>query len=238
MINLTKAKGRDIEKKMFDEFVELSQQDNRFDLSWDDTLFVKNEKTMNEEYDRHYVYHMAWAMKVMCEIQPEKHVDISSFLYFPVMLAGFIPVEYYEYRPADLFIENLECKQADLKRLPFADNSINSLSCMHTVEHIGLGRYGDEIDPSGDLRSMEELERVLAPGGDLLFVVPVGKPRIQFSAHRIYSHDMIIDQFRNLKLHQFGLISMIDRNSGIKYNVSAEEVNQEVMGCGCYWFKK
>jgi len=193
---------------------------------------------MNEEYDRHYLYHMAWAMKVLGEIKPEQHTDISSFLYFPVMLAGFIQVKYYEYRPADLFVENLECKHADLKSLPFEDNSISSLSCMHTVEHIGLGRYGDEIDPSGDTTSMNELERILAPGGDLLFVVPVGKPRIQFNAHRIYSYNMIVEQFKNLNLLQFGLISMIDQHSGIKYNVSAEEVDKEVMGCGCFWFRK
>jgi hypothetical protein len=36
---------------------------------------------------------------------------------------------------------------------------------MHVVEHIGLGRYGEPMDEQGDLKAIEELKRVLAPGG-------------------------------------------------------------------------
>ena len=39
---------------------------------------------------------------------------------------------------------------------------------MHVVEHIGLGRYGDQVDPDGDLMAMKELERVTAKLGKLL----------------------------------------------------------------------
>ena len=79
--------------------------------------------------------------------------------------------------------------QTDICALPFADGSIQSLSCMHVVEHVGLGRYGDPLDPMEIEWQCSELQRVLAPGGDLLFVVPVGKPRIMYNAHRIYSYD-------------------------------------------------
>ncbi len=46
-------------------------------------------------------------------------------------------------------------------------------SCMHTIEHIGLGRYGDPLDAVGDQTALSELQRVVAPGGSLLIVVPV-----------------------------------------------------------------
>jgi hypothetical protein len=59
---------------------------------------------------------------------------------------------------------------------------------MHVIEHIGLGRYGEALDPDGDLKAIRELVRVLAAGGNLLVVVPVGRPRIQFNAHRIYDY--------------------------------------------------
>ena len=52
---------------------------------------------------------------------------------------------------------------------------------MHVIEHIGLGRYGDEMDPDGDLKAIDELKRVLSRKGDLLFVVPVGKPKIMYN---------------------------------------------------------
>ena len=74
---------------------------------------------------------------------------------------------------------------ADLANLPFEINSVQSLSCMHTVEHVGLGRYGDPIDPDGDLKAIKEIKRVLAVNGNLLFVVPIGKPKIVYNAHRI-----------------------------------------------------
>ena len=56
------------------------------------------------------------------------------------MVSAFIPVEFYDYRPAELSLSGLEFKHADLTHLPFADNSVESLSCMHVIEHIGLGR--------------------------------------------------------------------------------------------------
>ncbi|MGA2030503.1 MAG: DUF268 domain-containing protein, partial [Verrucomicrobiota bacterium] len=77
------------------------------------------------------------------------------------MVSAFVPVKFYDYRPADLHLDNLACEHADLQALPFADCGIQSISCMHVVEHVGLGRYGDPLDPNGDLKAMNELERVL-----------------------------------------------------------------------------
>jgi len=106
-----------------------------------------------------------------------------------------------------LDLDNLISKQANLTSLPFENNSIESLSCMHTVEHIGLGRYGDKLDPNGDLKAIKELKRVLSVNGNLLFVVPIGKPKIMFNAHRIYSYNQIINYFNELKLKEFSLVT-------------------------------
>src|SRR4029079_19803272 len=135
----------------------------------------------------------AWAARKIRAQAPGRHVDLSSYLYFATLLSAFIPVDFFDYRPAHLQRSGLTTGSADLTRLPFADNSIASLSCMHTVEHVGLGRYGDPIDPAGDLKAMLDLNRVLARGGNLLFVVPTGRPRVVFNAHRIYSFDQIRD---------------------------------------------
>ena len=43
------------------------------------------------------------------------------------------------------------------------------------LEHIGLGRYGDPIDPQGTEKAATELQRVLAPGGDLYLSLPIEK---------------------------------------------------------------
>ena len=109
-------------------------------------------------------------------------LDIASSLYFASLASAFVPVRYYEYRPVDLHLSGLTCDQADLLDLPFADRSVQASRACTSSSTSASGRYGDALDPDGDLKAMAELERGAAPGGDLLFVVPVGTPRVQFNA--------------------------------------------------------
>lgn len=195
-----------------------------------------SDKTPTTGFDKHYIYHPAWAARVLSKTKPHEHVDISSILYFSSIISAFIPTRFYDYRPPNLVLDNLVVGSLDICSLPFADNSIESLSCMHTVEHIGLGRYGEKIDPDGDIKAINELKRVLRPGGNLLFVVPIGKPRIQFNAHRIYSYSQILGLFSGLTLKEFSLISQY--GNGIIYNSSEELADKERYGCGCFLFTK
>jgi SAM-dependent methyltransferase len=173
------------------KFKKLSREDGRFPIRFADRRLCIRDKTSTSGFDRHYIYHTAWGARMLAKIRPVKHVDISSLLYFSTLVSAFVPVDFYDYRPADLHIENLGSGAADLQKLPFADASLESLSCMHVVEHVGLGRYGDPIDPKGDLKAIAELKRVVKPGGWLRFVVPVGQARIRFNANRVYSFDQI-----------------------------------------------
>jgi len=132
----------------------------------------------------------------------------------------------------------LKSGSADLTALPFTTNSVQSLSCMHVVEHIGLGRYGDPLDPEGDLRSIAELKRVVAKGGQLLFVVPVGKPRIMFNAHRIYGFEQIIEYFDGMTLREFALIPDDPDEGALIRNATREMANRQEYGCGCFAFVK
>lgn len=125
-----------------------------------------NEFWPSQSFDKDYIYHTAWATRKIKEFNPEKHVDISSSLYFSAILSAFLPVDLYDYRITRLELDNLYCGKADLKNLHFPDNSIQSLSCLSVIEHIGLGRYGDEIDPLGDIKAMKELQRVLSVAED------------------------------------------------------------------------
>ena len=115
------------------------------------------DRTATTKFEPHYIYHPAWAARVVAKINPAKHVDIASTLHFSTIISAFLPVEFYDYRPAILNLPGLVSKHADLTKLHFADNSIESLSCLHTIEHVGLGRYGDPIDPTGDVTACKEL---------------------------------------------------------------------------------
>ena len=87
--------------------------------------------------------------------------------------------------------------------LSFADRSLESVSCLHVAQHVGLGRYGDPLDPDGTKKAAAELERVLAPGGQLLVSLPVGRPRECFNAHRIHAPAAIVEMFGELELFGF-----------------------------------
>jgi len=206
--------------------------------SWNKRYPCLNYKTVDTKIDRHYVYHTAWAARVLEKTKPMLHVDISSTLYFVAMVSAFVPIEFYDYRPANLRLKNLKCGKEDLMKLSFKDNSIKSLSCMHVLEHVGLGRYGDTLDPNGDIRAMNELARVLEKDGDLLIVVPVGEPTVLFNAHRIYSYEQIINYFKDLELVEFALIPDSEKDGDLVYGASKELVGKQKYACGCFWFKK
>jgi SAM-dependent methyltransferase len=222
----------------FLEFARLAQADGdgRFPLEWDRRFPCLDDATATTGFDRHYVYHPAWAARVVAERAPALHVDISSTLHFASQLSAFVPTAYFDYRPADLRLDNLVSGAVDLTALPWDDGSVDSLSCMHTVEHIGLGRYGDPLDPAGDRKSAAELARVLAPGGSLLFVAPVGAPQIMFNAHRIYAYEQVLELFPSLTLREFALIPEHGRDGGLIRNADPALVASQRYGCGCFHF--
>lgn len=196
------------------------------------------DKTNTTRFEPHYTYHPAWAARVLAQTRPKKHVDISSYLPFSTLVSAFVPFEFYDLRPAAVKLDGLACQTGDLMALPFADNSVGSLSCMHTIEHIGLGRYGDEIDPDGDIKAAKELTRVLAVGGNFLFVAPMGSSELLFNAHRRYSYQNVLNLFPNLRIKEFSLIPDNYEETGIISHADPKLVATQFDACGCFWFTK
>lgn len=213
-------------------------KDDRFRINYLNLYPCLEDRTAQTGFEPHYIYHPAWAMRIIAKNKPTKHIDISSTLTFCTNLSAFIPVDFYDYRPAVLNLSNLNSLEGNLLSLPFESNSIESISCMHTVEHVGLGRYGDPIDPRADLKAIKELKRVTARGGTLLFVSPIGKSKLEFNAHRIYSYDQIIKYFEGFELKDFSLVPDDYKNKGLIENASKEDADKQNWGCGCFWFVK
>jgi hypothetical protein len=211
------------------------QNDKRFSVDWKNAYPCLNDKLSTTPFDQHYTYHPAWAARILAETKPSLHVDFSSILSFSSIVSAFIPIKFYDYRPAELNLTGWEGHFGDLCKLDIADGTFESVSCMHTVEHIGLGRYGDALDPQGDTKAVNELKRITKPGGDILFVTPVGKQRIEFNAHRIYGYDLILEMFSGCQLQSF---SLIPDAGGIINDADPALVAQQQYGCGCFWFKK
>ncbi len=224
--------------KDYFKFKKMLFKNSRFEVSLVNTFPQIFDKTITTSYDRHYVYHTAWAARKVKEINPKEHIDISSSLFFSSIVSAFVPTKFYDYRPAVLNLSNLQSYEGNLLKLPFEDYSVFSLSCMHTIEHVGLGRYGDEIDPDGDIKAINELKRVVAFGGNILFVTPVGKQILRFNAHRVYAYESIVKYFEGFELVEFSLIHEYEENGGLTINATKALSDSEEYGCGCFWFKK
>jgi hypothetical protein len=95
------------------------------------------------------------------------------------------------------------------------------------------------MDYDGDIKAINELKRVLAPNGTLLFVVPLGATdTIHFNAHRVYSKKHVLELFADLELHEFTLIPEDEKDGGLVLNPDAALLEKQAYGCGCFWFKK
>jgi glycosyltransferase involved in cell wall biosynthesis len=226
-------------KIQFDAFNAMAASTGTMFARWQDRYPIFGENTLATSFDAHYTYHPAWAARILAQVRPREHIDIGGILSFSAMLSAFIPVKFYDWRPAPLRLSNLYVGRADLTSLPFQAGSVESISCMHTIEHVGLGRYGDTLDPKGDKKAIEELIRVTRPGGTILFASPIGKEKIMFNAHRIYSYKQILSYFGDTcELKDFFLIPDNAQTAGPIENASEADADTQTYGCGCFWFVK
>jgi SAM-dependent methyltransferase len=122
-------------------------------------------------------------------------------------------VVFWDIRPPNFRLPNLEYRNGSILEIPLPGRSVISLSCLHTIEHIGLGRYGDPIDPQGTDKAVRELARILAPGGRLLLSCPIGRERVCFNAHRILHPERVIQLLPELSLKEFSAVGDPDNGS-------------------------
>ena len=186
-------------------------------------------------YDPHYFHQAIWAARHIVEIQPAEHVDVGSEITYVGMLSAIVPVAFVDIRPLPVQMPRLRSVQGDLLALPFADASQSSISCLHVAEHVGLGRYGDDLTPFGTHLACRELARVLAPGGSLLFSLPVGRPRVCFNAHRIHTPAQICRYFDGLELSEF---SVVDDQYNLVRDADLGEAADLTYGCGLFRFRR
>lgn len=184
----------------------------------------------------HYYYQDIWAFTNIYNSKVKLHVDVGSKAEFVGFLTAITNVEFVDIRPLDApYLKNFKSIAGSILDMPYEDSSIQSLSCLHVAEHIGLGRYGDPLNPSGTKQAAAELTRCLARGGNLYFSLPVGRPKLCFNAHRIHSTQQILDYFDGLKLLEFSTYN--DKKQFIE-NTDTAVVENAKFACGMFWFTK
>ncbi len=192
------------------------------------------EDTSTTGFDAHYLRMGDWALRRVLANPAPAHVDVGSQLHWVVSVAASKPITFIDIRPAEMGIAGVSSKSGSLMALPYADREVASLSCLHVVEHIGLGRYGDPLDPEGTHKSVRELARVLAPGGTLLLATPVGQPQLWFNAHRVHRPSQIIAWCRAEGL---GLRSFAAVDDAGNYLLQADPQDYESARYACGMFE-
>lgn len=193
------------------------------------------EKTSFTSFDAHYFYNLLWIFEHILKNKPKQHIDVGSSYQLVGLLSKITKVTFIDIRPMQVSLKNFYSKKGNILNLPYKNNSIKSLSSLHVAEHVGLGRYGDPIDPKGTEKACKELSRVLAKNGLLYFSLPIGKSRICFNAHRIHPSETILKYFKNLKLIEF---SVVDDDKNYIANANPKKYNNINYGCGMFLFKK
>jgi SAM-dependent methyltransferase len=189
------------------------------------------DKTVYTPVEYTYFFQDAWCAEKIFQTNPQHHYDVGSSVKTMGLVSQFVPTTMVDIRPIDLELKNFFFKEGSVLELPFKDGSLVSLSSLCVIEHIGLGRYGDLIDPWGSEKAANELMRVLAAGGNLFVSVPVDQTcRIYFNAHRAFTRDYALQIFKGMDLIEEKYI----------YGNQLHDVYEETkgFGTGLFHFKK
>jgi hypothetical protein len=245
LYSLTDILKLNIVRALYDYLIDLKAY-NRLQSNVFPASFSESYPQLYDRYrdsgslPKHYFYQDLWAAKKVYSFQVDQHFDIGSRLDgFISHCLVFTQVTMLDVRPLKHRVERLNFIQTNATNMrDIKDNSINSLSTLHAVEHFGLGRYGDPIDDKGYLKAISELKRILAYGGNLLFSVPIGRQRLMFNAHRVFNPEYIVELFTNgnkLKLIEF---SIIDDNDCYVENADLRDYVDSDYCCGLFHFRK
>lgn len=181
------------------------------DFTWGKLLPIMNDRVDSSGIaSGHYFHQDLYTVKQTYRRNPERHIDIGSGVDgFVAHVASFRIIEVLDIRPMTASIENIEFVQGDITSLkPGSLGQADSVSCLHAVEHVGLGRYGDPVDPDGFLTTLDQVISLVKPGGSLSLSVPLGSvQRVEFNAHQIfkvpYIRSLLASRFEQLALAIF-----------------------------------
>lgn len=222
------------------EEYERLNEESAFSVNYNDLKLITSDKKMSAGAPAtHYFAQDIWGGGKIYKNAPKEHYDIGSRLDgFIAHLLVFREVNYIDIRPLPFEIPGLHFIQGDATNLEqFDSNSIESLSSFHALEHFGLGRYGDKIEPDAYLKVIRNIQRVIKPGGHVYIGVPVGpKDKLIFNAHRVFAIQTIIKLFDKMDLQDIAIVRTA--------NAYAENIEEEQYGlvdnysCGLFEFIK
>jgi SAM-dependent methyltransferase len=223
------------------DYRELKRQrgsDNAFRIGRPMPIFGESAQESGKASGHYFHQDLLVARKVFLA-NPKRHVDIGSRIDgFVAHVAVFRQIEVFDIRTQRSSIPNIRFVQCDMMNLPpEMAGCCDSVSSLHAIEHFGLGRYGDRIDYAGHEKAIENISKMLMPGGKFYFSVPIGDQRIEFNAHRVFSVSYLMEMLES----RFALLSFsyVNDAGDLKENVPVHKDQLEQsygchLGCGIF----
>lgn len=191
----------------------------------------------------HYFHQDLLVASFINTANPNRHIDIGSRIDgFVAHVASFRKIEVMDIRALhDTGHENIAFMKADLMNMDSAGEKItDSISCLHAIEHFGLGRYGDPLDPEGHKKGFNNILRMLKDDGTLYISFPIGNStQVHFNAHRVFHPRDIFHWASDKNALKMTRFDYVDDAGDLHQNADIENSNLDLrFGCGIYTFKK
>jgi len=206
-------------------------------LTWKPCLHDRFEEGGSTKSE--YFWQDLLVARWICTAKPEKHVDVGSRVDgFVAHVASFREIEVFDVRPITAAIPGVVFQQADLMKgtsvSKFAGKGgyCDSLSCLHALEHFGLGRYGDPIDVQGFEHGLKNMASLLKENGRFYLSVPIGIDRVEFNANRVFDPRIIIELALQNSLKLSAL--MVIRQGGSIEEFVIDDIHLSELACQQY----
>lgn len=191
----------------------------------------------------HYFHQDLLVASFVHQRNPERHIDIGSRIDgFVAHVASFRRIEVMDVRElASTGHRNIAFIKADLMNRDSAPDAIaDSISCLHAIEHFGLGRYGDPLDPDGHRKGFDNMVRMLKPEGMLYISFPIGRSNeVHFNAHRVFEPRDIFTWSAQAAALELVRFDCVDDAGNLHLDVPIRSTAFNLVhGCGIYSFRK
>jgi hypothetical protein len=204
-------------------------------------MILSDYKSLAGNAKGHYFHQDLLVSSFIFKAKPKRHIDIGSRIDgFVLAVASYREIEVIDIRD----LKKSEHKNIKFRKENFINSNLkeqtDSVSCLHAIEHFGLGRYGDTIDCDGHIKGINNLVKILQVGGILYISFPIGgRDQVFFNAHRIFHPKSILkikSIATNMKLIRF---DWVDDSGYLHKKTNIKNVpNNLIYGCGIYTFKK
>jgi hypothetical protein len=179
--------------------------------------------------DGHYFWQDLITARWIFEANPGKHFDVGSRIDgFIAHLLSFREVTVLDIREGSKEIPGLTTFVGDAQLdISGATGTFPSVSSLHSIEHFGLGRYGDQLDPQGHVKGLLNIARCVEVGGSFYVSFPLGDDVVEFNSQRLIHPNLITSSLSNFEVKSFVLIPW--RGVPI-FNTKIESINLDVHG--------